>query len=176
MENEKYAIFRMLIVEKIEQLICNNTIFFQKVLCSVLHSYRAIIRCRLICDVYVLRGSDESLRQRIFLKRCEKIEQLICNNTIFFQKALCSVLHFYRAIIRCRLMSGVYAWRESSSDGLPKKMWDKCNTFSENIVVLHIYLSINIHFSLERLVFLYLSVLQTYIGIFTWIFNKEMLE
>ena len=124
MENEKYAIFRMLNVEKIEQLICNNTIFSQKVLCSVLHSYRAIIRCRLICDVYVWRGSDESLRQRIFLKRCEKIEQLICNNTIFSQKAWYSVLHFYRAIIRCRLMSGVYVWREFSSEGLSKKMWD----------------------------------------------------
>ena len=53
MEKEKYAIFRTLYVEKIEQLICNSTIFFQKALCSASHSYRVIIRRRLMSDVYV---------------------------------------------------------------------------------------------------------------------------
>ena len=114
-ENEKYVIFRTLDVEIIEQLICNNTAFLQKALCSVLHSYRAIIRRRLMSDMYVWRESDENLRQRIFLKRGET----------------------------------------------------QCNDLWKNVVLLHIYLSIDMDFSLERLVFLYLSGCQTYIGFFT---------
>ena len=53
MEKKYYVIFRTLDVEKIEQLIGNNTAFFQKALCSVLHSYRSIIRRRLMSDIYV---------------------------------------------------------------------------------------------------------------------------
>ena len=112
---KKYVISRTLDFEKIEQLICNNTTFFQKALCSVLHSYRAIIRRRLMSDMYVWREFDESLRQRIFLKRGET----------------------------------------------------QCNDLWKNVVLLHIYLSIDMDFSLERLGFLYLSGCQTYIGIFT---------
>ena len=77
-----------------------------------------------------------------------KIDQLVCNNTIFFPKIVNCTLpcftslqdnHHQQTDVSCQSVRTV--WRESGSHDLPVRTWKHCNAFWKFILLLLIYLS-----------------------------------